>query len=292
MRDTRKELQTKILRRSTIRNIVMHIIYILIAIAMVYPLLWMILASFKDTHEIFLGEKFLSLPKKWLVSNYVEGWKGFGKVTFGRFFLNSTIISVLATIGAIISSSLVGFGFARTSFYGKGIFFSLMLSTMMIPYPIIMVPQYLIFHKLRLVNTFVPLILPSWLGTAFFIFLVTQFMRGIPKELDESAVIDGCSKFGLYFRIMLPLSQSALMTVAIFSFYWRWNDFTQPLIYLNRAELYTVSVALRMFADPTSVTNWGAMFAMSTLSVIPVFFVFFFLQRHVSEGISTTGLKG
>lgn len=285
-------LENRFFSKKTARTVLLHSVYILIGVVMVYPLLWLVLSSFKTTPEIFSSTNILSLPKEWLISNYVEGWKGFGNVTFGRFFLNTTIIAVVATIGAITSSSLVAFGFARTTFFGKGVFFSLMLSTMMIPYPIIMIPQYLIFHKLRLVNTYVPLVLPSWLGTAFFIFLVTQFMRGIPKELDESAVIDGCSKFGLYFRILLPLSQSALMTVAIFSFYWRWNDFTQALIYLNNTEKYTISLALRMFADPTSVTNWGAMFAMSTLSIIPVFIVFFFLQRHVSHGIATTGLKG
>ncbi|MBN2545624.1 MAG: carbohydrate ABC transporter permease [Spirochaetes bacterium] len=273
-------------------QIILHTCYVLIGITMLYPLLWLLLASFKTQAEIFATTNILSLPKKWLISNYIEGWKGFGNETFGTYFLNTIIVASLSALGSVINSSLVGFGFARTRFVGKGILFSMMLATMMIPYPIIMIPQYLIYQKLRLVDTFVPLILPSWLGTPFFIFLVTQFMRGIPKELDESAVIDGCSKFGLYFRILLPLSQSALMTVAIFSFYWRWNDFIQPLIYLNKPKLYTLSIALRLFADPTSVTNWGAMFAMSVLSIIPVFFVFFFLQRHVTQGISTTGLKG
>jgi len=273
-------------------TIVLHTCYVFIGITMIYPLLWLLLASFKTQAEIFSATNILSLPKKWLIANYIEGWKGFGNETFGVFFLNTIIISTVATFGAIFSSSVVGFGFARTRFFGKGVLFSLMLSTMMIPYQIIMIPQYLIFQKLRLIDTFVPLILPSWLGTPFHIFLITQFMRSIPKELDESAVIDGCSKFGLYFRILLPLSKSALMTVAIFSFYWRWNDFIQPLIYINKPQMYTLSIALRMFADPTAVSNWGAMFAMSVLSIIPVFFVFFFLQKHVTEGISTTGIKG
>jgi multiple sugar transport system permease protein len=263
----------------------------LLALSMLYPLLWLFFSSFKTQADIFRkGLKLL--PEKWIFNNYPEGWKGFGDVSFATFFKNSIIISTLATIGAIISSAIVGFGFARNRFFGKKILFSIMISTMMIPYPILMIPQYLLFLKLRLINTFVPLIIIPWFGTPFFIFLVTQFMRSIPQELDESAVIDGCNKYTMFIKIFVPLSKAALFTVAIFSFYWRWNDFVQANIYLNSKELFTVTVALRNFADPTSVTNWGAMFAMSMLSLVPVFLVFFFLQKNITQGISTTGLKG
>ncbi len=279
------------LNRYQIDRIVFHTLCIIFGFIMLYPVIWLFFSSFKSQADIF--RKGLQLfPEKWLFSNYAEGWKGFGGYTFATFFKNSIVISTFATIGAIISSAIVGFGFARNRFFGKNVLFSIMLSTMMIPYPMIMIPQYLLFRKLQMVNTTIPLIIVSWFGTPFFIFLVTQFMRSIPQELDESAVIDGCSKYTMFWKIFVPLSKSALVTVAIFSFYWRWNDFTQALIYLNSTRLFTVTVALQNFADPTSVTNWGAMFAMSTLSIVPVFLVFFFLQKNITEGISTTGLKG
>ena len=279
------------INRFQTNKFIFHILCMLLALSMLYPLLWLFFSSFKTQADIFRkGLKLL--PVKWIFSNYPEGWKGFGEVSFATFFKNSIIISTLATIGAIMSSAIVGFGFARNRFFGKKVLFSIMISTMMIPYPILMIPQYLLFLKLRLVNTFVPLIIVPWFGTPFFIFLVTQFMRSIPQELDESAVIDGCNKFTMFIKIFVPLSKAALFTVAIFSFYWRWNDFIQANIYLNSIKLFTVTVALRNFADPTSVTNWGAMFAMSMLSLVPVFLVFFFLQKNITQGISTTGLKG
>lgn len=279
------------LNKYQIDRLIFHTLCIIFAFFMLYPILWMILSSFKSQADIFRRGLRL-LPEKWLFSNYPDGWRGFGGYTFATFFNNSIIVSTIATIGAVISSAIVGFGFARNRFIGKNILFSIMLSTMMIPYPMIMIPQYLLFRKLQLVNSLVPLFIIPWFGTPFFIFLVTQFMRSIPQELDESAVIDGCNKYTMFIKIFIPLSKSALFTVAIFSFYWRWNDFTQALIYLNSTRLFTVTLALRHFSDPTSVTNWGGMFAMSVLSLIPIFLVFFILQKNITRGISTTGLKG
>ena len=152
--------------------------------------------------------------------------------------------------------------------------------------------QYVFFTKLNLVNTFYPLLLPRFFGMAFFIFMIMQFIRGIPKELDEAAEIDGCSHFGIFFRIILPLIRPALITAAIFSFYWTWEDFLTPLVYLNEPKLYTISVALRSFADASGATDWGAIFAMSALSLVPVLVVFVVFQRYLVQGISTTGMKG
>lgn len=281
----------KIINKIKIKNsILFYFFCILLAFIMLYPILWMVFGSFKTQREIFDGLSLL--PQKWLISNYQEGWKGFGKYSFSTFFLNSFIVSFFSTLGTIFTASWVGFGFARNRFKGKKFLFSCMIATMMLPYQIIMIPQYIIFHKLKWVGTFLPIIVPWALGYPFFIFLITQFMRNIPIELDEAAKIDGCNKFSIYFRIYLPLTKSALLTVAIFSFYWKWNDFIQPLIYLNKTALYTVSVALQLFSDPTAVTNWGAMLAMATLSVLPIFIIFFLLQKYITEGIATTGLKG
>ena len=271
-------------------SVLYHLVCMILVVFMIYPVLWMIMSSFKTQSGIFRGNLSL-IPDEWNFANYIEGWRGFGNYTFATFFTNSSIISAVSTIGTMASAALVSFGFARIKFPGSKFLFSCMLVTMMLPYQIIMIPQYLIFHRLKWINTFLPLIVPWSLGNPFFIFLVIQFVRTIPFELDESAFIDGCTRFGIFSKIILPLCMPALVTVAIFSFYWRWQDFIQPVIYLSKPQLYTVSVALRLFSDPTSVTNWGAMFAMASLSLLPVMAVFFLLQKYIVEGISTTGLK-
>jgi len=167
-----------------------------------------------------------------------------------------------------------------------------MMATLLLPVQVQIIPQYIVFTKLGWLNTFLPLLLPRIGGQAFFIFLIMQFIRGIPGELDDAAAIDGCGKVGLFFRVILPLITPALVAAAIFSFYFTWGDFLNPLIYLNEPRLYTISVALRAFADPSAATDWGAIFAMSALSLAPVFIIFVMCQRYLVEGISTTGLRG
>jgi multiple sugar transport system permease protein len=167
-----------------------------------------------------------------------------------------------------------------------------MFVTMILPHQVIMVPQFIIFFKMGWVNTFLPMIIPHWGGTAFFIFLMIQFTRGIPIEMDQSAMIDGCNKFTIYTKIIFPLIKPALITATIFSFYWRWDDFLNALLYLNRPRNFTVSLALRMFSDPGTSTDWGAIFAMGTLSIVPVLIIFFVFQKYIIEGIATTGVKG
>jgi multiple sugar transport system permease protein len=198
----------------------------------------------------------------------------------------------VGTLFTVVSSAVSAYGFARVKFVGRGIWFSIMLMTLMLPSQILLIPQYIIFSQLDWINTFYPLLLPQLGGSVFFIFMIIQFIRGIPIELDEAAMIDGCSKGGIFFRIILPQITPALVTAAIFSFYWTWEDFLTPLVYLNDPNLYTVSVALRAFSDAGTVTNWGAVFAMLTLSLVPVILLFVFFQRYLVEGIATTGLKG
>ncbi|BCS80543.1 carbohydrate ABC transporter permease [Anaerocellum diazotrophicum] len=278
-------------RSKMIRMFLFHLITLLFGYIMLYPLLWMFFSSFKDNSEIFLNAHEL-LPKRWLFKNYVDGWKGFAGYPFSVFFKNSFIVTVIGTIGAVISSAIVAYGFARCKFKGKGFWFGCMILTMLLPYQVVMIPQYIMFQKLGWVNSFKPLLVPAFLGQPFFIFLMIQFIRGIPNELDEAAKIDGCSKYSIFTRIILPLISPALITSAIFSFLWRWDDFLGPLLYLSKPELYTVSLGLRMFSDPTAVSNWGAAFAMATLSLVPSFIIFIFFQRYLVEGIVTTGLKG
>jgi len=268
-----------------------HTFVILLGAFMLYPLLWMLSSSFKEQSEIFKNASSL-IPKTFVWSNYAEGWKGFGNTSFSLFFKNSLYVTVLSVIGQVCSSTLVAYGFARINFPGRRILFACMIITMLLPAQILLIPQYILFMKFNWINSYKPLIIPSYAGLPFFIFLIMQFIQGIPRELDESASIDGCGKFRIFLQIIVPSALPAIVTTTVFSFYWKWDDFMGPLLYLQKPELYTVSIALKSFSDPSSVTNWGAMFAMSCLSLIPCFLIFLFFQKYLVEGIATTGLKG
>ena len=218
------------------------------------------------------------------------GLAGFDRYPW-NILTNSFIITIVSTIGQVSSSALVAYGLLVLTLLER-VLFACMIMTMLLPAQVLMIPQYLLFNQLGWVNSWKPLLVPSFFGVPFFIFLIMQFIRGIPMELDESAKIDGCGVFGIFFRILLPNITPALVTATIFSFYWKWEDFLGPLIYLQSIRLYPVSLALRLFSDPAAVTNWGAMFAMSVASLIPVFILFVLFQKYLVEGISTTGLKG
>ncbi|MGG7519374.1 carbohydrate ABC transporter permease [Allorhizobium undicola] len=256
---------------------------------MLYPLLWMLAGSLKDQSEIF-GQASL-LPQKWDFSAYARGWSGM-TISFGTYFWNSLVIAVLSVVGNVVSCSLAAFAFARLHFRGRNLWFALMLGTLMLPYHVTLIPQYVLFLHLGWVNTILPLVVPKFLAVdAFFIFLMVQFFRGIPRELDEAAMMDGCSAWRIYSRIMLPLSLPVLATAAIFSFIWTWDDFFGPLIYLSDSGSYTVQLGLRSFVDSTGNSDWSGLFAMSNLSLVPVFVIFLFFQRLLIEGIATAGLK-
>jgi multiple sugar transport system permease protein len=274
-----------------IRSIVYHTGVCVLGFLMLYPLLWVAASSFKPADQIFTSVTSL-LPRTFTLDNYVQGWAGFGGISFSTFFVNSLIYSGFGTLLTVSASAVTAYGFARLRFVGQRTLFSLMIVTLMLPVQVQVIPEYILFAKLGWLNTFWPLLLPRIGGQAFFIFMIMQFIRGIPRELDDAAAIDGCGEIGIFFRIVLPLVTPALMTAAIFSFYFTWGDFLHPLIYLNNPRLYTISLALRTFADPSTVTNWGAIFAMSTLALVPVFVVFIFFQRYLVEGIATSGLKG
>ncbi|WHX48505.1 carbohydrate ABC transporter permease [Paenibacillus woosongensis] len=268
-----------------------HVFVGAIAILMLYPIIWLFMSSFKESRTIFATASQL-IPQSWDFGNYAAGWAGVGGQPFAQFIVNSLIIVVLATIGVVISSALVAFGFGRLDFRGRNLWFALMMVTLMLPHDVVLVPQYIIFSKLGWLNSMKPIVIPNYFGAPFFIFLMIQFIRSIPSELDEAATIDGCDKFRLFYRIILPLIKPALATAAIFSFYWRWEDLIGPVLYLNSPQKYTVSMGLKMFLDSESGSNWGAMFAMSIVSLIPVVVVFFMFQKQIVEGISSSGLKG
>lgn len=269
--------------------VVTHAVLIAFSLLMFYPVLWWIFASFKSTPELVQPTLW---PKEWLWRNYLDGWNALPRYTFTYFYLNSFKLNIATTVLHVVAASLVAFGFARLTFPLKNALFSLLLLTIMLPSQVTLIPQYAMFHSFDWINTYLPFIVPAAMGGAFFIFLLVQFIRGIPRELDESAKMDGCSWFGIYWRIVLPLTRPALVSVTIFSFIWGWDDYFGPLIYLNSVDKYTVPLALRMFMDTQSAVAWGQLLAMSLVSVLPPVAIFFFAQRHFVEGIATTGLKG
>jgi len=281
--------KSQVRRITDLRNaVIFHTVIVALGIFMLYPLLWMAFGSFKPTKEIF-GTISL-IPKQVTLENFFRGWRFNGTTTFTTFYSNSLIITGLSTVGAVLMSSLAAYGFTRVRFQGRNFWYSCMFLTLMLPYQVVMVPRFILFFKLGWVNTFLPLIVPQWGGQAFFIFMMVQFFRGVPMELDESAMLDGCNKFLIYSRILFPLIKPALITSTIFSFYWTWEDFLGPLLYLNSTRSFTVSLAMRMFADPTW-TDWGSIFAMGTLSIVPSLVIFFIFQKYIVEGIATSGLK-
>ena len=274
------------------KAVVYHVLVCGLGLVMLYPLIWMFMSSFKETTSIFRTAGSL-VPEQFTIANYTNGWRGMGGVSFASFFGNSLLISLTATLGTLASSALVAFGLSRCKFRGKGILHVAMLASMMLPGQILMVPQYLWYQKLGWVGSYAPLIVPYCFAVqGFFVFLFMNFMEGIPRELDEAAKIDGCSYYGIFFRIVLPLVSPALITGAIFSFMWRWDDFMSALLYINDVAKYPVSLALKLFSDPGSSSDFGSMFAMSVVSLIPIVLVFIIFQKYLVEGIASTGIKG
>jgi multiple sugar transport system permease protein len=270
-------------------TLLQHVLLCTASLLMLYPLLWMLASSFKPENEIFDSASLW--PSDFDFSSYVRGWFGL-RYSFGTFFLNSAIVAVLSVIGNVLSCSLVAYAFARLRFRGRSFWFALMLGTLMLPYHVTLIPQYVLFLNLDWVNTFLPLVVPKFLAVdAFFVFLLVQFFRGLPRELDEAAMMDGCGPWRIYWKIILPLSLPALATAAVFTFIWTWDDFFGPLIYLNDMNTYTAQLGLRSFVDSSGKSDWGALFAMSVVTLVPIFVLFIFFQRLLIEGVATTGMK-
>lgn len=271
------------------RRAILYALLLVVTFFLIYPLLWMVASSLKSDAEIFRSTSLI--PQNPTLDAYWRGWKGLS-VGFGQLFLNSLLISVLVVAGNLLSCSMAAYAFARLRFRGRGFWFALMMGTLMLPQHAVLIPQYVMFLKFGWVNSILPLTIPKFLAVdAFFIFLMVQFFRAIPRELDEAAIMDGCGPLRIFLKVILPLSKPVLATAAVFSFIWTWDDFFAPLIYLNDIEKYTAQLGLRTFVDSTGQSDWGALFAMSTLTVLPIFVLFVLFQRLLIEGIATTGLK-
>ncbi|GAA1594944.1 carbohydrate ABC transporter permease [Kribbella hippodromi] len=281
--------RTALLTWSRVRPILIHVVLAGAALVMLYPVIWMVVSSLRPGNEIFRDPGIL--VKDLRIENYRVGWNALTE-PFTRYLLNSALVVLGAILGNLVSCSMAAYAFARLEFSGKKFWFAIMLLSIMLPIHVVIVPQYILFSNLGWINTVLPLIVPKLLATdAFFVFLMVQFIRGIPRELDEAARIDGCGKAGIFVRIILPLMVPALATTTIFTFIWTWNDFFSQLIYLTDPHMYTVPLALRSFVDSTSSSSWGSMFAMSVVSLVPVFLAFLLGQRFLIKGIATTGIK-
>jgi multiple sugar transport system permease protein len=278
--------------RGRARALVRVAVLIAIIGVSLYPLLWMVASSFKSQTEISVAGNISLIPEQFTPGNYRAGWAMLGE-PFSTYFRNSVVLALLNIVGNIASCLLAAYAFARLRFRLRRFWFAIMIGTLLLPQHVLVIPQYILFRTLDWTGTIAPLVVPHFLATeAFFVFLMVQFMRGIPRELDEAAMIDGCGPFQVFLRIILPLSRPAIVTTTIFSFIWTWNEFFRQLVYLSDITQWTVPVALRQFIDSSGQSAVGPMFAMSVLSLLPVFLFFLFFQRLLVEGINTSGIKG
>jgi len=277
--------------RRRVGSIVWHAGALLVLAVVLYPVVWVVGASFKPSNDIIASLDLLPTKPVW--ANFSGLADGISGISISSFFWNSLVYAVLAVVGVVLSSSLTAYAFAKIRFAGRNLLFTLMIGTLLLPYHVLLIPQYVLFRNLELTDTLVPLVAGKFLATeAFFVFLMVQFMRGLPRELDEAAKLDGCGHLRTYWAIVLPLSRPAIITSAIFTFINAWNDFMGPLIYLNTPEKYTVSLGLMMFRDQEGISNYGSMIAMSLVALVPVIAFFMAFQRHLIDGMATSGLKG
>lgn len=277
-------------RSPAIAALARHAVTISVLLVMLYPVLWMIDASFRPNGLI--GTTYLPFAGDFTTENYATGLARSSTLNFSRYFLNSTIIAVLAVIGNVVACTLAAYAFARLEFPLKRTLFAILMATLLLPYQVTMVPQYILFNELGWLNTYLPLVVPRFLATdAFYVFLAVQFIRGLPRELDEAARIDGCSHLSVFTRVIAPLLGPAIATTAMFTFVHTWNDFLGPRLYLSDTRLYTVPQGLVQFVDATGQSSVGALFAMATLAIAPVVGFFLAAQRLLTQGIATTGLK-
>lgn len=271
--------------------IIRYVVLTLFGLLMLYPLIWLVGASFKTNEEIFSSAAFW--PKEPTIQGYIDGWQTSTPYTFARFFLNSLYIVIPKMIGTAISSVIVAYGFARFEFPGKKILFGILIATLLLPDVVTRIPQYLLFRELGWLDTYLPLFVPQWFALeAFFVFMLIQFMRSIPRDMEEAARVDGANTFQVLWYVVVPMLMPAIISVCLFQFMWTMNDFLGPLIYISSVENYPVSLALKLSIDTTEAFNWNQILAMTVLALAPSLVVFFIAQKYFIEGISTGGVKG
>ena len=271
-----------------VRRVLRHAVLILLSLLFLTPFVWMVSTSFKSNAQV------VEWPPRWLpnpvqAQNYPGVFETVPLLTYAR---NTLIITVLSVVGAVVSNSVVAYGFARIRWQGRNVLFGLTLGTLMLPYQVTMIPLFIMFSKMGWVNTFLPLIVPAFLGNAFYIFLLRQVYMGISEAYSEAARIEGASDLQILWHVIVPLARPALLTVALFQFLGSWNDFLAPLLYLNDQSKFTLALGLANMQSALGLSDFGQIMAAATMIVVPVIFVFMFTQRYFLEGIAATGLKG
>lgn len=274
--------------------ILRHVFLIAVGIVLIYPVIFMFFASFKESNEIFASASLF--PKEYLLSNYVNGWKSnaTASITFTNFYINTFMLVIPVVFFSVVSCSLVAYGFGRFDFPFKKILFPLMIATLMLPNTVIIIPRFMLFNRLNWLDSYLPFIVPAIFACyPFFIFMIVQFLRGIPRSLDESAKIDGCNSLQIFVSILVPLMKPALFSAGLFQFLWTWNDFYNQLIFINSPKKYTLALGLRLAIDSsTEAVKWNEVMAMSVCSIAPLIILFFLCQRYFVDGIATSGIKG
>ncbi len=279
------------LRKRNSVSVGLYIAVLVVGLVMLLPIVWMFFATFKTNEEIFGSLKLL--PTSWSFQPYIDGWNVNGRITYATFYLNTFVLTLVTTLITVFIAALVAYGFARFRFPMKKLLFTILISTLMLPNAVLMIPRYSIFNTLGMLDSYMPFYMQALLGCyPFFIFMLIQFLRGIPRDLDESAYIDGCSEIGVLTKILLPLLKPALFSAALFQFMWTYNDYTNVLIYINSVKKYTLSLALRLSLDSESVVQWNKVMAMSFLSMVPLGILFFAAQKYFVEGMMTGAIKG
>lgn len=278
-------------RAARLSALIRYTLLTVVGLIMLYPLIWLIGASFKTNSEIFNSIGFI--PQDPTLDGYRKGWETSTPYTFGRFFWNTFLIILPKTVFTAISCALVAYGFARFDFPFKKVLFASLIATLLLPNVVTRIPQYILFRDLGWLDTYLPLWVPSaFAGDAFFVFMLVQFLRAIPRDMEEAARVDGANSLQTLIHIVVPMLMPALISVALFQFMWTMNDFLGPLIYLSSVEKFPVSLALKLSIDTTEAFDWNRILAMSVLALLPALIVFFMAQKYFIEGISAGGVKG
>ena len=274
-----------------LKKAVSYVLLTMLGLLFLYPFCFLISASFKTNTELLTS--YSLIPRQITLESYIKGWRGVGEYYFGTFILNSVKIVFPVVVLTVLSCSVVAYGFARFRFKGRNLLFGLMISTMMLPNAATIIPKYIMFRQFNWLDTYLPFWIPAAFACyPFFIFSVMQFIRGIPREIDESGFMDGCGTLRIFLRIIMPLCKPALFSVGIFQFIWTWNDYFNPLIFINSVRKYNVMQGLRLSMDSSTSISWGPIMAMSFVAMLPCIVIFFLAQKYFVEGVATTGLKG
>ncbi|MCD0442786.1 carbohydrate ABC transporter permease [Glycomyces sp. A-F 0318] len=274
-----------------VKSLVWHVALLAVLVVVLYPAFWVLTASVKENSDILTNISPIPTSITW--DNFTAAFDGMAGVPLWRFFWNSFVIAALSVVGIVVSCSITAYALGRLEFPGRKAMFAVVIATLLLPGQVMLIPQYLIFSEMDVVNTIFPLVIGKFLGLdAFFVFMYVQFLRGIPRELDQAATIDGAGHFRIFFSIMLPLLRPAIVTSSIFTFIWSWNDFMGPLIYLHEIEKFPLPRLLQSYNNTEGVSNYGGMMAMTLLSLIPVVLFFLVFQKFLIKGIATSGVKG